>query len=252
MVFDGYAQYYDVIYRRKNYKKECVYLEKLFKKHAPRRVKTVLDLGCGTANHMVPFLEKGYKMTGVDASGQMLKLASQKLDKLNLRAELLKGKLQSFQLDHKFDTVICLFSVIDYITQKKALSLMLENVARHMKKTSLFIFDFWNESAVSGYYSPRKTNLFEFDGKTLERSSVTQVNSLKRLCEVNYTCSVRQNGKLLERNQEKHVLRYFSIDEMREHLKSVGLRAIDTHPFLNAQGKIKKNTWDVTMVAQKV
>jgi len=176
MIFDEYAQYYDVIYKRKDYKKECAYLEKLFK----NKVKTVLDLGCGTASHMVPFIEKGYKMTGIDASGRMLKLAAKKLDKLDLRAELVKGKLQSsqwfYQLERKFDAVLCLFSVIDYITQKKDLSLMLKNVARHMKKTSLFIFDFWNESAVNGYYSPFKTNSFGFDGKVLHRSSITTID----------------------------------------------------------------------------
>ncbi len=252
MAFGRYAQYYDAVYRKKNYEKECAYLEGLFKKYSKKEIKTILDLGCGTANHMIPFIKKGYQATGVDASAQMLKLASQKLDKLNLKAKLLKGKLQSFQLGCKFDTVLCLFSVIDYITQKKALSSMLESVVRHMKKSSLFIFDFWNESAVSGYYSPQKKKLFRFDDKVLERSSTTQVDSSKRLCEVNYTCSVKKNERLLERSQERHVLRYFSIDEMQEYLRGAGLRVVDVHPFLKEKGKIKKNTWDVTMVTKKM
>jgi len=252
MVFGTYAQYYDTIYKKKDYERECLYLEGLFKKHSQNKVKTILDLGCGTASHMIPLIEKGYQVTGVDASTQMLKIASQKLEKLNLNAGLHKEKLQTFQLHNKFDAVLCLFSVIDYITPRKDLLLVLKNVAGHMKRTSLFIFDFWNESAVNDYYSPDKRNLFRTNGKILERSSTTKIYPSKRLCEVRYTCSLKQNRQLARCDQEKHVLRYFAIDEMQDYLKKAGLKAIDVHPFLNKGGTIKKNTWDVTIVAQKV
>jgi len=209
-------------------------------------------LGCGTANHLISFIEKGYQVTGVDASVQMLKIASQKLNELNLKAELLNEKLQIYQLNRKFDAVLCLFSVIDYITQKRDLLLVLKNIARHMKRNSLFIFDFWNESAINDYYSPEKKNLFRVNGSVLERSSTTKIYPSKRLCEVRYTCSLKQSRRLAQRDQEKHVLRYFAIDEMQDYLKKAGLKTIDVHPFLNRHGKIKKSTWDVTMVAQKL
>jgi len=243
MVFGTYAQYYDTIYKN---------LEGLFRKHSRNKIKTILDLGCGTANHMVPFIEKGYQMTGIDASIQMLKIASQKLDQLNLKARLHKEKLQTFQLNHKFDAVLCLFSVIDYITPKKDLLLVLKNVAEHMKRTSLFIFDFWNESAVNDYYSPDKRSLFRVNGRILERSSTTKIYPSKRLCEVSYTCTLRHNQRLARRDQEKHTLRYFAINEMEEYLRNAGLSVIDVHPFMKRTSKIKKNTWDITMVARKL
>lgn len=252
MVFGQYAKYYDVIYGRKSYRRECLYLERLFRRHAKRQVKTILDLGCGTANHMIPFLEKGYAVTGIDASGEMLKHAGQKLSRRDLKAELIRGKLQSFHLNKKFDTVLCLFSVINYLVREKDLSSTLENVVSNMKKTSVFIFDFWNKPAVEAYYTPRKKNIFAIDGMSLERRSKTKIYPRKSLCEVNYTCSLRRNGRLLERNQEKHVVRYFSVEEMAGYLKEAGLRPVDVHPFMNPKGKIKKNTWDVTMVAQKI
>ena len=252
MVFGSYAQYYDTIYKKKSYKKECVYLEGLFRKYLQGKVKTILDLGCGTANHMIPFIEKGYKLTGIDASSQMLKLAAQKLDRLSLKAELSREKLQLFRLDCKFDAVLCLFSVIDYITRRKDLLSALENIVGHMKKNSLFIFDFWNESAVEGYYSPRKTSLFKVDGKVFERSSITKIYPVKRICEVSYKCSLRQSGRLVRQDCEKHVLRYFSVDEMRDYLKTAGLKVVDVHPFLSPHGQVRKNTWDVTVVAQRL
>jgi SAM-dependent methyltransferase len=200
---------------------------------------------------MIPFLKKGYKVTGVDASAPMLRLAARKLKASGLKAELFKGRLQSFQPNHKFDAVLCLFSVIDYMIHKKDLVSAFKNISGHMKKTSLFIFDFWNEDAVTGYYSPRRKNIFRVDGKVLERSSATTIYPSQRICEVHYTCSLKQSGRVVQRDREKHTLRYFVVDEMKNYLKMSGLKTLDVHPFLASGGRIKKNTWDVTIVAQR-
>jgi ubiquinone/menaquinone biosynthesis C-methylase UbiE len=50
---EKYAQYYDLIYKNKNYKKECDYLEKIFRKFLNKKPKTILDLACGTGSHAI-------------------------------------------------------------------------------------------------------------------------------------------------------------------------------------------------------
>ena len=200
---------------------------------------------------MIPLIKKGYKVTGVDSSSRMLKVAAQKLKDLDLKAELVNSKLQLLKLNRKFDSIMCLFSVMDYIIQKKDIKLTFKNIARHMRKKSLFIFDFWNENAVVGYYSPKKENCFKLNGKMLKRSSTTKIYPSKRLCEVNYTCTITHDGRVTRIDKEKHTLRYFAINEMQDYLESAGFKVVDVHPFLNIGGKIKKNTWDVAMVARK-
>ena len=251
MIFNRYARYYDAIYRRKDYKKECAYLEKLFRRHARGAIKTVLDLGCGTANHMIPLIKKGYVMTGVDSSAPMLSIASKKLKALNLTADLHRNKLKAFRLARKFDAALCLFSVIDYVTQEKDIIPTLENIARHLKRGALFIFDFWNESAVNGHYSPKRANYYKANGNVLERRSATRIFPLKRLSEVRYTCTLSEQGRVIRRDRETHTLRYFAVDEMRALMEQAGFEVADAHPFLHSGGRIRKNTWDVTMVARK-
>lgn len=251
MTFGRYAQYYDAIYQSKAYAKECAYLERLLKKYSPRKVATVLDLGCGTANHMIPFLNKGYKAVGVDASARMLNIAAEKLKSLHLKARLEQGKLQSFRLGRKFDAVLCLFSVIDYLTKKADVAAMLENVSGHMKRGSVFVFDFWHACAVADNYSPRKVNVYRDNGRLIERRSATKVYPARRLCEVDYVCTVREKGRPVRRDKEKHVLRYFGIEEMHGYLHKAGMTAVDEHPFMDPGGTIRRDTWDVTMVAKK-
>lgn len=251
MIFNRYARYYDIFYKNKRYKKEIVYLEQLFKKYRKAKTRTILDVGCGTANHMIPLIENGYRVTGVDVSPQMLKIAAQKLHQRGFKADLIAQNSQAFTINRKFDAVVCLFSVINYAAANGDLLRTLKNISAHMKKGSIFILDFWNANAVENYYSPRKTKDFHKNGINVERHSTTKIDPSQKRCEVHYICTLRQNGRVMNKDEEKHVLKYFSIEEMKDYLARAGLKVVDTHPFLNLGGKIRKDSWDVTAVARK-
>ena len=251
MIFNQYAYYYDTFYKNKGYKKEILYLEGLFKKYRTAKTRTVLDVGCGTANHMIPLLESGYKVTGVDASSQMLGIAREKLNRAGFKANLVKGSSQAFSIGRKFDAIICLFSVINYAAANGNILKTLKNICAHMGRSSIFIFDFWNASAVVDHYRPRKSTHFRENGMDLERRSATKIYPSQRKCEVNYTCTLKQNGRVIRRDKERHILRYFSLEEMTDCLREAGLKVVDMHPFLNFGGKIRKDSWDVTVVARK-
>jgi len=251
MVFHQYAQYYDVFYKDKEYKREILYLRALFRKYGKTKIKTILDLGCGTGGHMIPLLQNGFLVMGVDISAQMLKVARSKLNRAALKADLKRGSLQTFRLHKKFDAVLCLFSVINYAAAQGDIVPTLRNITRHLKKQSLFIFDFWNASAVVDYYRPRKSANFRKNGMDIERQSVTKVYPSQKRCEVNYSCILRQDGRVIRHDKEKHVLRYFSPEEMTDCLRKAGLKVVDMHPFLHFGGKIRRNSWDLTAVAQK-
>ena len=48
-VFDGYAQYYDLLYQDKNYVAEVEYITSHIQEHA-QDSKHILELGCGNGN----------------------------------------------------------------------------------------------------------------------------------------------------------------------------------------------------------
>ncbi len=251
MIFNRYAQYYDVFYQNKRYTEEIVYLEWLFRKYRKIETRTVLDLGCGTAGHMTPLLRNGYRVTGLDASGQMLEIARDKLIREGLRGDLVHGTCQDFTLNKKFDAVICLFSVINYAAANGDIIRTLRNIHTHMKKTSIFIFDFWNATTVVDYYNPKKRRNFRKNGMEVERNSATKIYPSQRKCEVHYTCILRRKGRLIRRDKERHVLRYFSIEEMADYLCRSGFQVVNMHPFLKPEGKIRRDSWDVTAVARR-
>ena len=47
-MFKKYAEIYDLLNKKKNYKKEINYLLKIIKKFKPKKKIRILDIGCGT------------------------------------------------------------------------------------------------------------------------------------------------------------------------------------------------------------
>ena len=77
MVFNEYAQYYDLLYYDKNYELEAEYIDSLIKKYNSN-TKKILDLGCGTGKHADILSKRGYRVHGIDLSECMLYEAQKK------------------------------------------------------------------------------------------------------------------------------------------------------------------------------
>lgn len=75
--FKNYARYYDLLYKDKDYGKECKYIiNKINKWRGICQVKTILELGCGTGKHAKLIQGSGYSIYGIDLSANMIKLAN--------------------------------------------------------------------------------------------------------------------------------------------------------------------------------
>ena len=46
--------------------------------NSEKKVSSILDIGCGTGSHALPFADMGYAVTGVDISEDMLEIARKK------------------------------------------------------------------------------------------------------------------------------------------------------------------------------
>ena len=70
------VQLYDIIVHGKEEveagKTELKFVEWAFKKVCPRKVEKILDVGCGNGRFLLPLVRKGYTVTGIDISKDML------------------------------------------------------------------------------------------------------------------------------------------------------------------------------------
>jgi SAM-dependent methyltransferase len=104
------------------------------------RAKMILDIDCGTGTHARLLAERGYLVTGIDGSREMIKIAkAHTRDGLQFRL----GHAQTFNLGATFDAVLSLFHVVSYQVSNVDLQNMFINAARYCRTGALFIFDRW-------------------------------------------------------------------------------------------------------------
>lgn len=102
--------------------------------HSPAGSR-VADLGCGNGNLTVKLAERGYNVTGIDDSEEMLETAKRKHSDI----EFIKGNA----LDFKIEPCDAIFSnaVLHWIDKEKHQSL-LNNIASNIKKGGEFVCEF--------------------------------------------------------------------------------------------------------------
>ena len=250
--FERYAEYYDLIYQDKDYGKECDFIEEILRQYYPRQVNTILDGGCGTGGHAIILAQRGYEVTGIDGSEIMIKRAKEKLGGSNLRLSFKTMDLRQLDLDTKFDACVCMFAVMDYITQTDELLKVLGNIRRHLEKGSLFIFDFWNGLAVLRILPSVRVKTVDSGERRIIRIAEPELDAPNHLCRVKYQLLVNQGNTLVDEISETHVIRYYFPQEMAHYLQSTGFEVLRICPFLDLDGKMDENTWNVAAIARAI
>jgi len=73
------------------------------------RGKTVLDLGCGSGENIIPLVHRGAQVIGIDISPELISIAQQRLDQAGLSAIVRVGSAYETQLaDDSVDVVFCM------------------------------------------------------------------------------------------------------------------------------------------------
>lgn len=135
-MYKQFAKYYDSIYRWKDYKSESVKLRKLIKKYKSSRGKEMLDVACGTGNH-IQYLKKYFHITGIDIDKDMLGIARKKFPDV----KFIRGDMRTFKINKQFDFIVCLFSAIGHLKTYSNLAKTVKNFANHLKSGGVMIVE---------------------------------------------------------------------------------------------------------------
>src|SRR2546428_8929776 len=103
--------------------------------------------------------KRGYDVTGIDSSAEMLTVARRKGKRLGVSVDFERASLVKFNLHRTFDACICMFAVLDYLTDESDLGKALSSIRKHLKVGSLFVFDFWYGPAVVSVRPSQRFNL---------------------------------------------------------------------------------------------
>jgi ubiquinone/menaquinone biosynthesis C-methylase UbiE len=112
-----------------------------------QRVKTVLDMTCGTGSQVFYLTERGYKVVGSDFSPALLEIARQKATQAGKNISFIDGDMRELRVG-KFDAVITIFNAIGHLT-KADFEKALLNIHANLKEGGIYVFDIFNLLAIT-------------------------------------------------------------------------------------------------------
>ena len=253
MVFQKYAQYYDLLYQDKDYQGETDYISSLIIKHHPE-TKKILEFGSGSGIHGRLLGDLGYQVSGIERSQQMIDLGNKKaeLNNANSTFNCVLGDCTETFIDNDFDTVISLFHVLSYQTSNESITAMLYNAYKQLKPGGIFIFDFWYAPAVWNYRPTLRVKKVENSELKITRIAEPECCEDKNRVNVNYLTfvedlSIGQISKI----QETHEMRAFDLDEITQFSSSAGFEVIQSEAWVTKESPSSK-TWGVCSIVRKI
>lgn len=118
------------------------------------KLKTALDICCGTANFLSTINESDIVCFGTEIDKSMIDYSKEKYPSLTF--ELTKN-IHDFNFKTKFDLITCNHDMVNYLENFDEWVMLFKNAIKHLSKHGIFIFDFytknklkdWNETTFS-------------------------------------------------------------------------------------------------------
>jgi SAM-dependent methyltransferase len=218
LVFGPYAQYYDLLYRDKDYRGEAAFVHRLLQSRKPE-TRTVLDLGCGTGAHAEALAALGVSVHGVDRSDGMLAAAERRRaaaePALAERMTFSAGDVRTVRLARSFDAVVALFHVASYQVGNDGLRALFETAREHLVPGGLFVFDAWYGPAVLTDPPVVRVKRMEDDRIQVTRVAEPVLHANRNVVDVNYQVLIRNRATgAVDELAERHEMRYLFLPEV--------------------------------------
>lgn len=208
-----FARFYDKMMGNIPYDKMESYLIQLFYRFGVRPCGDIAEIGCGTGEMTELLCLDGFRMTGIDLSSEMLKIAQTKAGAADI--EYLEQDMRSFKLRDKQDAVICVGDGMNYMRSVADLSAVMKSAKNNLKNGGVFIFDLKTE------YLFRKF----LDGKKYKDTIDGVVCNWKNSYDTadrthHYYLEFSKSGKSI--GQEEHMQHVFTAAEIKAAAVAAG------------------------------
>lgn len=226
MIYDLLAPFYDRFNGDINYSEWADFIEKIIEKHYRQgKPELVLDLGCGTGSMTLELAGRGYDMTGVDYSAEMLDIARQRAIDAGLSDKMLwlMQDMREFELYGTVDVAVCCLDGINHLIGSGDLDKTLDLVHNYLIPDGLFIFDINGRYKFENIYADR-SYVIENDGAVCIWQNY--YNEKNKLCDFYITLFCEDSDGRYERYDELQRERMYTLRAIKAALARNSLELI--------------------------
>ncbi|MGX7025459.1 class I SAM-dependent methyltransferase [Vagococcus hydrophili] len=188
----------------------------------------ILEAGVGSGRMLIPLLEEGFQVEGVDQSTDMLAVCRDNLDKHHLQTSLHQDNLTHFSLGNStFEAIILPTSTFCLIENEQLAYQTLTNFYQHLKVGGKLILDldlpFYPEveESTTTSFTLSETEVITFEKK------IISIDFLEQHIVYHLTYSLWRHGELVKTELQQFLLRWYGLNEFKLMLEKVGFKNIN-------------------------
>ncbi len=200
-------------------------LDELLLNKLPEQAR-VLDLCCGTGQLAHLLSERGYHMTGIDSSPEMISFAQENAPNVDLSVQ----DARYFHFPPMYDAVISTYDSLNFITESWELTNVFENAFVCLKESGWFLFDLNTQSGYLDHWDDGTFDIIDDDHVCVVQTSYDQ-NELHRF---DITIFRQMDG--WQRSDVALFQRYYPESAIREILSIACFTEISTYGYHDETG----------------
>jgi len=244
-----YPRYYEIAFNF-NRKLECDFLEAAFRRYARRKIVRVVDLACGTGQHLVRLAQRGYRMTGIDLSADNLAYIKSRARARGLPVHLHRADITAFRLPEPQDAAICMTDSQGHLLTNEAILSHLRCVARSLRPGGLYIFD---RMLPDDWFDPtheyRWTRRQGATRVTTTFRTLLDVDPVRQVCWEELAFTVEENGRV-HRSRQRYQTRVVFPQELRTLVELAGtFDLVAWHPNFTLKRRLEASKHPMMLVA---
>ncbi len=219
--YTSLAAVYDRLNADIDYSAWADYIEKQFSLYANDSPTSILDLACGTGAMTVELAKRGYDMTGIDLSEEMLSVARMKCDECRLSRSVLLvcQDMSQLELYGTVDAVTCCLDSLNYLTSTDELKRTFMRVHNYLNPDGLFIFDM---NAPAKFLNVYANNSYVLEDEGILCAWQNLYNKKTRLCDFYLSIFTEDDDGRWRRFDEEQTERCYSLRTVKKLLDECG------------------------------
>ena len=229
MIYDLLAPIYDRVNGDIDYSAWADFVEENIKRYNPdMTTELVLDLGCGTGKMTLELARRGYDMTGVDLSAEMLDIARECAERCGLSDKMLwlLQDITEFELYGTVELCVSCLDTINHLTSPKDLKKCLSLVHNYLVPDGLFLFDINGKRKFEEIYADNSYVMEEGSSVCVWQNSY---NPKTKLCDFFITLFEEDEDGKYNRYDELQTERMYTLRSIKSALAECGFEFLGAY-----------------------
>ena len=234
------SEEYLKVYKHRDEREALQLVESIISITNIKNKSKILDLACGAGRHSIEFAKKGFLLTAVDLSENLLNNAKVNAQNAEVDIDFIRADIRDFYIDDKFDLVLNLFTSFGYFESDEENFKVFKSAYDHLNENGFFIIDYFNKKYLEENLIPNSSLRIE-DGEIIQKRRIEKGRVIKDII-------IKKNGN---EKYFKESVKIYSLDEIKSKLELTKFNIKDIYGSFDRSKFDESLSNRIIIIAQK-